>query len=104
MVFAAASAGFGSIAYQWWLSSFSLASWRSLATSPYLLAYLGVTFAAGAAATHIMDVPDSAHRARVTSAFEALLRAVGIIALCIGAPALAPHATRSTCGSREARG
>ena len=105
MLFAAASAGVGSAAYQWWLSSFSLASWRSLAASPYLLAYVGVTFAAGAAATHIMDVPDSAHRARVTSAFEALLRAVGIVALCVGAPArTARNTRRSSYARREAQG
>jgi hypothetical protein len=81
----AVSAGAGALVWKWVLSSLALDSWRSLAASPWLLAYIALTFTVGAAVTHIYDVPTGEHRTRVTGAFEAVLRAAGLVALVIGA-------------------
>lgn len=74
--------------WQLWARAFALQSWHSIITSRYVLAYVGVTFAIGAAATHILDTPGGPHRERVTGAFETLLRAIGLIAVCVGAYAI----------------
>ena len=71
--------------YKLWARNFGLQSWHAIATSPYLLGYLGVTFTAGAIATHVLDTPGGPHRERITTAFAALLRAAGLIAICVGA-------------------
>jgi len=71
--------------YRLWWRSFGLQSWHAIATSPHVLGYLGVTFTFGAVATYVLDTPGGPYRERITSVFEALLRAVGLVAICIGA-------------------
>ena len=84
VLMACSSAAFAGL-WQLWVHSCALQSWQNILASRYLLIYVGVTFFIGALATHILDTPGGAYHARATGAFEACLRAIGIIAICISA-------------------
>jgi hypothetical protein len=53
--------------------------------APYLAAYVALTFTLGAALTHVYDTPGGERRERATDVIQALLRAVGLLALTLGA-------------------
>ena len=74
-----------SVLYKLWARSYGLQSWHAIASSPYVLGYVGITFTAGAVATYVLDTPGGPHRERFTGALEALLRAAGLVAISIGA-------------------